>query len=277
MQEYGFGETMTIQQFAKTMYSNQAIIQYHGIRWLAAALIFVVSIFLSTIPFYVSSFRPTNYEFYYPGITESVYSFLENESCVIHDGLLECDEQDFRHENVPFPVVVTQIDKEEVDKEIGVMYFFPNTIYFDDGHDRVIEGEYTTLGEFAFQDVIQNNKQQGIAKEDLVNVFLKNIELSRVSINISTITVSLFLQYFMFTAIIAYLFRFAKARQSRQKIGYGAAVKMIVLSMFSCALASALASLFMSSVATLIFPFAYVVRVVFLYMKLTRYGIASKS
>lgn len=277
MQENEYGETMTVQRFAKTMFSNQAIIQFHGIRMWFVVLLFSISIFLSTIPFYVSSFRPTNYEFYYPGITESVYSFLENHSCLISNGKLTCEEKELTVENGPFAVIVTQMDKDDVDKKIGIIYFFTNSMYFDDGHDRIIEGEYTNLGEFDFQEVIRNNKQQGTSKEDFVNVFLKNIELSRVSFHMSTITVSLFLQYLMFTAIIAYLFRFAKVRISKQKVHYGAAVRMIVLSMFSCALISAFASLFMSSMATLIFPFAYVVRVVFLYMRLTRYGITSNS
>lgn len=277
---------MNSKAFAQTLFSNQAIIEHHKIPWLFGALLFVVSIFLTTIPFYVSSFQPTNYESYYPGITDALYSFMEEQSCVIQNAQLTCMPRagEYRYADYQFVVYdhTSKANPDDLAKESALssgsaIYFYQDALYFNDGNERVIEGTYVNLGEFAFQDVIRNNKLQGVSKTDLVNVFLKNIELSRVSLHMGTITMSLFLQYLMFTVLIAYLFRFAKGRSLEWNFTYGDSFRMIVLSMLSPALLCALLALFLSSVATLIFPFAYVVRVVFLYMRLSRYGVLAKQ
>lgn len=251
---------MIVRDFTTTFYQNKAIIRFPRMPWLVTFLIFVLSVFLATIPFYVSVYRPANYEIAFPKITDALYSFIATQDCKIASEILECPDMTLSYDG--YTVVVGEMPEERMHY---TMYFAKTNFYVTNGVDE-IQGEYVNLGEFKFQEVIAS----GIAKQDLVNVVLKNIELSQASVNLATITISYLLQFAVFTVVIGYLFRFAKGKAEVWPYSYRDYLQMITLSMLFPALVCAMLSLFMGSIATLFFPFAYVLRVVFLYMRLSK-------
>ncbi len=251
---------MTIRDFTSTFYQNKAIIKFPRMPWWITAAIFGLSVFLATIPFYVSVYRPADYEVSFPHITNALYDFIATQDCAITNDTFVCLPMTIAYEG--YTVVVGE---EPEIKQPNTMYFMEKSFYATNGIDE-IQGEYINLGDFRFQEVIA----RGADRADLVNVFLKNIEVSRAGVNLITITISYLFQFAVYTFVIGYLFRFAKGKAEVWPYGYRDYVQMITLSMLFPALVCAMLSFFLGSIATVFFPFVYVLRVVFLYMRLSR-------
>lgn len=257
--------------FYKTLYSNDEIIKQRRTHWFFVLIIFFVSVMMIATPFVSARLIETPEQLgeNFPDVKEGLIQVFNDYDCSVENKTLSCTQpySTFEKDGVKFFVNV----KEGQSLDVGhnyVMFSDKQIVFYNPNAD--ISGDYSLLDGTSFDDLLQLQQDENLSDETLVNHFIQNVSQSTLQTQIPMIYTSVFIQYIIYVLLISVIFLAINANRLKNRISFREMLTMMVISMFSPALLSAIVGLFNPLIGTAMFPLVYMARVIFVYFKLLK-------
>lgn len=258
-----------MKRFSEILFSNKAVIEYRRISIIWIIAIFLFSVFFISIPFFVGRYtqsfddltRPfTNY-------SQNFVELIHQIDCEIIDQKLSCDQQNQVIELADYTAYILT-DSISINMR-NAMIFDKTTFTLSLDADSGISGSYQ-LGDVSFKEISQLILNEELDGERWANVFLRSVDLSRLSQDMIIIYMGMLIQYAFYIGIIGILMLFINTKQSSIHFKLKEIIAILVLVMVSPALLMAFLSLFSATIASVLFPVILVTRIVIVYMAMVR-------
>jgi len=258
-------------QWIKVFYSNQAVLDTRKMKVRYPILLYFVLILFISIPAFFSLYmqKSSTYLPRMENFSVDLAEMLKENDCVI-DGKLTCvvkGDRKWEGSKTTFhfvEVLPETTGKNEVyfTEEIGV-------VIDKDGKSLAI-GYYDNFGKYDFQDLSAQLEANQIQPDDLATMFIRNLNLSSLLAKFTFSYFMQFIQYTVYVLVIAFLFKFMGGRKEEKKIKFSHGFTMMINLMLAPAMVCAAIGMFSPATAAMILPFAFVIRIIFLYYGVMR-------
>lgn len=255
-----------INNFGKAFVSNKAVIECRNFPIIIGIILFLIVTALISTPFYVARYslsEVTTLEGL-DGLTPSLEQMFQSVDCGFDLGVLACDAPSetygkytyYFQEEAPIP----QADY--------TVYFGSESVSIQAaGPEKQLVGTYQTFGNTSFHEIYELMQSEG--SESIALLFVKNLLLSGMEIDMVMIYMTNLLQNLTYLFLASLMFLFTNVRHKKSQT-VKTTFNMAVYAMVGPAMLVALLSMYSMSIASIIFPVLYMARATFIYMRLIK-------
>jgi len=256
--------------FIRALYQNQAVLNLRKTPVLLSAMLFVLVVFLLTLPYQIGSFGVSGQDLLnqLPGFEEDFAQIMETYDCVI-DRQLSCTQSNINTKLKTYRLALLYDAYEQLDtKQLIVLNADYMTVTNGEGQVIVV-GNYSNIGILSFQDLQKDIEKESIDFNQFTRDFLRLIDLSqfleRFYVQMSIVAI----QNTIYVGVIAFFLGFIQ-RKKDVTFKFSERFTMVVMLMFSPALLSVLMSFYVPEGALIGFSVVLMARLYFLYQGLLR-------
>lgn len=258
-------------QWIKVFYSNQAVLDNRSMKFRFIVPLFFVLVLFISVPNFIGFFKQDArvYLSKINGFSDDFYEMLKENDCEINE-VITCKNN----------------SKHKWEGNEVTFYFFydlpteggKNEVYFisegalivgSDGK-KITSGIYDNFGVYNFSDIAQKVEKNQISKDDLSLLFVRNLSLSMTEWNLVLTYMGMFINYLIYTLVLAFLFKFIGGKKEKNRISYKQSTVMMINLMLAPAMVCAAIGMFSPATAAMILPFAFVIRIIVLYYGVMR-------
>ena len=250
-------------ELIKTFYSNKQVIKMRKLNILFTILLFILTIFLSSIPNYVGRYSTTlaEYENLYPNLATVISELSEDYDLQLVDSKMNYS-KDASIEIAGYNVILNDNYSSNSNSTIHLK---SDEFYISNQNGDYIRGNYSTLSDLDFKDY-----------EDIETVsylFLKNVDLGTFSTTMITIFIANFIQTFLYSLIVTLLLiTIKKAGNLKVDYSFKEALNMVVIILFSSSFLVAMLGMFRPNIASVSLSLFFLIRFIrFYYYNFKRY------
>ncbi len=254
----------------RSLYQNQAVLNLRKTPIVFSGLLFVLVIFLLTLPYQIGSFSISGQDLLQqlPGFEDDLASIIQSYDCVV-ETQLNCTEQGINTSLSQYRLALLYDAYEQLDtKNLIVLNADYMTVTNQEGIVIVV-GNYSNIGGLSFKDLRQDMDNGLVDFNQFTQDFLRLIDLSqfleRFYIQMSIVAI----QNLIYVGVIAFFLGFIQ-RKKELKFKFRERFTMVVLLMVSPAMASVLMSFYVPEGALIGFSVLLMARLYFLYQGLIR-------
>ena len=258
-----------MKRFSEILFRNKAIIDYRKISIIWISVIFLLTVFFISIPFFVGRYTQSFDDLTrpFPNYSENFVELIHQMDCEIKDQVLNCVQENQVIQLKDYKAYIL-VDDGMIDMNHAII-FDRTTFTLSLDNDSGISGSYQ-LGDVSFKEISQLILSEELDGERWANVFLRSVDLSRLSQDMVIIYLGMVIQYAFYIGIIGILMLFINAKQSSIIFKLKEIIAILVLTMVSPALLMAFLSLFSATIASVLFPVILITRIVIVYMAMVR-------
>jgi hypothetical protein len=256
--------------FIRALYQNQAVLNLRKIHPFFSVGLFVLIVFLLTLPYQIGSFSVSGERLLneLPGFKQDLLTILETYDCVI-DQSLSCSQQNIRKQLKTYQLALQYPAYEDLDTTNLIVM---NANYMTVTNARaevVVVGNYANFGQVSFESLSQDIKAGLIDGEVFAQDFLRLIDLSQFFERFYVQMTIVGLQNLIYILVIAFFLGFIQRRKDVH-IRFLERFNMVIILMFSPALLSVMVSFYVPEGALIIFSVLLMVRLYLLYQGLLK-------
>jgi hypothetical protein len=253
-------------QWIRILYENKALIKYKNLRMRFIIPLFLLIILFVSIPnfigLYTSKAKDTisNYdEFAIDFIT-----LIKTIDCTVTDQLTCVGYEGSGNDAIILSKYSVWINPSERIMDKNTISLYKDYVMIVGDDKNYILGDYTILNGYNFSLIRQQLSAGNIKAADVASTFVKSVYLSQFNTNVILIYMGLLFNLGIYTAVIAFLFRYVSTKIPRP-LNFKRSLAVIVQSMFMPAMLSALFGFIIPNQSFLIFLMLIVFRIVWLY------------
>lgn len=255
----------------KVFYSNQAVLDQRNIKLrYIIPLLFLLFLFISISNFVGLYTQKTSYFLSnMDGFANDYSAMLKENPCVI-DGMLTC-ENTANHSWKGVTTTFYFVDKIPDNASKNEVYFLKDGVYVVGNNGQMLtSGVYDNFGLYDFLKIAAQVDSGQITKADLAALFMKNVNLSLLSLKLIIVYLGNSFQYLIYVLVVAFLFKYLGGRKKENIITFKQSFVMMVNLMLVCALVCAVVGVFNPAVGSMLIPFSFVGRMIVLYQGVIR-------
>ena len=252
------------------LYSNEAIVKQREKPWWMIVLIYLLSAMLISSPFVAEGYRLNSTvlaEKFEP--LSPLFEQVLAEDCKIENNALSCSFDEVKtYKDGDYTIYLNESDEASLE---GLNNYIMMSKSYAFG---LVDGQ-SVVGTYNLANIgsLSNLKTNELSSKMILGDFLENVHKGALPIRVPMIYALNALQYLVYILVVAMVLRFVNGKQFALNLTFKQALAIAVMTMLSPALITAIIGLFNPSVATLVYPVAYMGRIVMVYwqiMKLQR-------
>ena len=260
-----------MSHWIKVFYSNQAVLDQRKMKLRFAVLLLFILFLLISIPNFVGLYTQKTSYFMsnMDGFANDYAAMLKENKCVINSTLTCTDTSNHAWKGVTTTFYF--VDKLPDKPGKNEVYFLKDGVYVVGNNGQTLtQGIYDNFGNYDFATIAGQVDSGQIAKADLAGLFLKNVNLSLMSLKMIIVYLGNSFQYLIYVLVVAFLFRYLGGRKEQNKITFKQSFVMMVNLMLAPAMICALIGVYNPAIGSMLIPFTFVGRMIVLYQGVIR-------
>lgn len=253
-------------QWIKILYENKALIKYKNLKMRFIIPLFLLIVLFVSIPNFIGLYTSKAKDILsnYDEFAVDFITLIKTVDCSIEEKLTCVGYEGTDNDPIILSKYTVWINPSDEILNKNTISIYADSIMIVPEDKVYIVGDYGLLSGYNFKLIRKELNADNIKASDVASTFVKSVYLSQFNTNVILIYMGLLFNLGIYTAVIAFLFRYVSTKIPRP-LNFKRSLAVIVQAMFMPALLAAIFGFFIPDQSFLLFLLLIVFRIVWLY------------